>query len=77
MTPDEDLVPGAGRMPTPERPVLVLIGQDGNAFNVLGKARRALRQAGRGDEWTTFEAEATSGDYDHLLATAMDWFDVC
>jgi hypothetical protein len=76
VTPDEDLVPGAGRMPTPERPVLVLIGQDGNAFNILGKARRALLRAGRGDEWAAFEAEATSGDYHHLLTTVMDWFEV-
>lgn len=76
MTSSDDDVPDAGSPPTADKPVLVLIGQDGNAFNVLGKARRALRRAGRGDEWTTFEAEATSGDYDHLLATAMDWFDV-
>ena len=75
MTSSDD-VPGAGSPPTADKPVLVLIGQDGNAFNILGKARRALRQVGRGDEWTTFQAEATSGDYDHLLATAMDWFDV-
>jgi hypothetical protein len=73
---NEDLVPGAGRTPTAERPVLTLIGQDGNAFNILGKARQALRLAGRGDEWTTFEANATSGGYDHLLATAMKWFEV-
>jgi len=62
--------------PNVNRPVLVLIGQDGNAFNILGKARRALLLAGRGDEWAAFEAEATSGDYDQLLATVMDWFEV-
>ena len=59
-----------------ERPVLVLIGQDGNALNVLGKARRALLLAGRGDEWAIFMADATSSDYQHLLATVMDWFEV-
>jgi hypothetical protein len=64
------------RAPNVDRPVLTLIGQDGNAFAILGKARRALRLAGRGDEWADFVAEATSGDYDHLLATAMDWFEV-
>ena len=26
--------------------------------------------------WDEFHAEATSGDYNHLLATIMDWFDV-
>ena len=59
-----------------DRLVLVLVGEDGNAFAVLAKARRALRDAGRGDEWATFVAKATSGDYDHLLATVMDWFEV-
>jgi hypothetical protein len=64
------------RAPMAERPVLILIGQDGNAFSILGKARRALLLAGRGDEWPIFEAEATSGNYDRLLATAVKWFEV-
>jgi hypothetical protein len=76
VTSGRDDVPGGGRMPTPERPVLVLIGQDGNAFNILGRARRALRLAGRDDDWAAFVAEATSADYDHLLAVVMDWFEV-
>ena len=76
MTSSRDDVPGGGRTLMADRPVLTLIGQDGNAFAILGKARRALLLAGRGDEWAAFEAEATSGDYDHLLATAMDWFEV-
>jgi hypothetical protein len=76
VTSNEDLVQGGGRTPTIERPVLVLVGTDGNAFAVLGKARRALRLAGRDDEWAAFQAEATSGDYDHLLATALDWFEI-
>jgi hypothetical protein len=67
---------GANIAPTAERPFLKLVGEDGNAFNILAKARRALRDAGRGDEWATFEAEATSGDYDHLLATVMEWFEI-
>jgi hypothetical protein len=76
VTQSERDVPGAEKAPTADRPVLTLIGQDGNAFSILGKARRALLLAGRGDEWGAFEAEATSGDYDHLLATAMNWFEV-
>jgi hypothetical protein len=69
-------VSGADIAPTAERPVLKLVGEDGNAFNILGRARQALRLAGRGDEWTTFETEATSADYDHLLAVVMKWFEV-
>jgi hypothetical protein len=76
VTSSRDDVPGGGRTPTAERPVLTLIGQDGNAFNILGRARRALRLAGRGDEWAAFEVEATSADYQHLLAVVMQWFEV-
>ena len=59
-----------------DRLPLKLIGEDGNAFAILGKALQALRQAGRGDDWAVFEADATSGDYDHLLAVVMCWFEV-
>ncbi len=76
MTSSRDDVPGGDRTLTADRPVLTLIGQDGNAFNILAKARRTLRQAGRGDEWAAFVAEATSADYDHLLAMVMEWFEV-
>ena len=60
-----------------ERPQLNLVGQDGNAFNVLGLARRAARKAGWAKEQIdAFLKEATSGDYDNLLATCMKHFDV-
>ena len=76
MTSSRDDVPGGGRTPTAERPSLTLIGQDGNAFSILGKARRALLLAGRDDDWAAFQADATSGDYDHLLAVVMERFRV-
>jgi len=47
-----------------------LIGQDGNAFAILARVQRALRSARLPeDEIQEFMAEATSGDYSHLLAT--------
>lgn len=54
-----------------------LIGEDGNAFFILGKVQRALRRA-RVDEAeiAEFMTEATSGDYNRLLATVMDWVEV-
>lgn len=63
------------------RPPVTLVGEDGNAFAILGKCRRVLEKAERdGDlpEGTAdeFQAEATSGDYNKLLATAMDYCDV-
>jgi len=41
-----------------------LTGTDGNGFAVLGRERRALREAGVDEEEVSqFTAEATSGDY--------------
>ncbi len=59
------------------KPVLELVGQDGNAFNVLGLARQAARNAGWSKEKIdAFLNEAMSGDYNHLLAICMDNFEV-
>lgn len=53
-----------------------LSGEDGNAFAILGRTAAALRQAGVSqEEIDAFFAEATSGDYDHLLQTTMAWVD--
>ena len=56
---------------------LNLEGVDSNAFVLLGYAMRALRQNHKLDLWDEFHAEATSGDYNKLLCTVSDWFDVC
>jgi hypothetical protein len=53
-----------------------LTGIDGNAYAILGTVRTALRQAGHTDEVAAFLAEATSGDYAHLLTTCMRWVTV-
>ncbi len=54
-----------------------LTGEDGNAFNILGICLRAMRRAGLSQkERDAFQAEATSGNYTHLLATCMEWFEV-
>ncbi len=55
---------------------LKLVGTDGNAFAVMGAARYALRKHGRNDLVEEFLEECTTGDYNHLLATCMEWFDV-
>jgi hypothetical protein len=53
-----------------------LSGEDGNAFAILGRTTRALRAAGLDqDEIDQYYAEATSGDYDHLLWTTTRWVD--
>ncbi len=54
-----------------------LVGQDGNAFAILGAVRRAMKRAGlTAAQIEEFQAEATSGDYDHLLQTAMKYVEV-
>ena len=69
--------------PTPQDPSqprypqvqVQLTGQDGNAFAILGRTA-ALRAAGvPSEEIDAYFAEATSGDYDHLLQTTMAWVD--
>jgi hypothetical protein len=60
-----------------KRPIVKLVGQDGNAFAILGLCQRAAERAG----WTRERIDAVmtemrSGDYDHLLRTAMEHFDV-
>ena len=64
---------------TPRYPdiTVTLTGQDGNAFAILGRCRAAARDAGLSDEEiTAFMYEAMAGDYDHLLQTAMRWFEI-
>lgn len=54
-----------------------LVGSDGNAFAILGKVQKALRQAGVPDgEVSEFFTEATADDYDHLLQTCMKYVEV-
>jgi hypothetical protein len=54
-----------------------LVGEDGNAFAILGRCQQAMRQAGVSKaEIDAFLTEAKSGDYDHLLQTCMRWFEV-
>jgi hypothetical protein len=51
-----------------------LVGEDGNAFAILGRTKRALQQAGASaDDVAAFLREATAGSYDELLATVMRW----
>ena len=60
-----------------DNPTVKLVGRDGNAFAILGACQKAARRAG----WSAERIKAvidemTAGDYDHLLATAMNNFNV-
>lgn len=68
------------------KPELEIIGTDGNAFALIGKAQNKLKQHLR-DEGKSHDEikktvdamtkEMTSGDYDHLLGTLGKYFDLC
>lgn len=54
-------------------PILKLVGEDGNAFSILGRWTRAARKAGwNKEDIDAVMKEAQSADYNHLLSTIMD-----
>lgn len=50
-----------------------LIGEDGNAFVILGRVRKSLREAGHQDLADEYLKKAQSGDYDNLLRVTMEY----
>ena len=60
-----------------EKPVVTLVGTDGNAFSILGRVQKALRKAGADEEYVQkYQDEATSGGYDNLLVVTMGYVHV-
>lgn len=58
------------RMPSPHE-------ENANAFVILGKVRRALKNGGVPDtEIEKFSKDATAGNYDHLIRTCGEWVTV-
>lgn len=63
----------------PKHPDIVvqLSGIDGNAFSIMGTVSKALRRGGvPKDEIDDYMKESMSGDYDHVIQTAMAWVEV-
>jgi len=59
------------------KPTVKLIGQDGNAFAIMGRIKQALKGAGADKEYIDkYISEATSGDYNHLLAVSMEYVNI-
>jgi len=51
-----------------------LVGEDGNAFSIIGRVSRALRRAGNPPEVVDeYKRRCTSGDYDNLLRVTMEY----
>lgn len=59
-----------------KKPTVKLVGEDGNAFYILGVTIDALKKAGMEKEADEYQKEAISGDYDHLLRTTMEYVEV-
>ena len=57
------------------KPGVKLVGEDGNAFAVIGRVSKAWNRMGRMDIAKEFLARATSGDYHDLLRTALEYVD--
>lgn len=61
-----------------EKPKLVLgnlLGPEGNAFVMLGRAKQVAEANLMDGEWGAINQEATSGDYEHLIKTLDKYFD--
>lgn len=52
-----------------------LVGEDGNAYAILGRVSKALRRSGQPEAAAEYLARATAGDYNNLLAVTMEYVD--
>jgi hypothetical protein len=51
-----------------------LDGPDGNAFAIMGRVQRALKQAGATEqELAQYSMDSMCGDYDNLIAAQSKW----
>lgn len=54
-----------------------LVGEDGNAFSIMGRVTKAMRRAGcTPEQIKEYTNEAMSGDYNHLLQVTMSYVEV-
>lgn len=52
-------------------PKVHLVGEDGNAFAIMGRVTMGLRRAGLEHLVKEYRDAATAGDYDNLLQVSM------
>jgi hypothetical protein len=59
------------------KPTVKLVGENRNAFSIMGRVKQSLRRAGADKEYIDkYLSEATSGNYDHLLVVSMEYVNV-
>jgi hypothetical protein len=68
-------MPGVG--PLPKKPLVKvrLVGEDGNAFAIMGRVTRELKRAGFTKEVEDYRKRATAGDYNNLLSVTLRYAD--
>ena len=55
------------------KPDVRLVGEDGNAFAIIGRVTAALKDAGADGEYIEdYQNRATQGNYDELLVTSLE-----
>jgi len=60
-----------------DKPKVKLTGKDGNAFVILAACKHAAKKAGwHKEKIEEFWTKATKGDYNSLLVTCCEYFDV-
>lgn len=60
-----------------KKPVVNLIGKNGNPFAILGAVKAALKKSGADKAYIDqYLSEAMSGDYSNLLAVSMDYVEI-
>ena len=60
-----------------EKPTVKLVGEDGNAFAIIGRVSAALQEAGYKEEYIEeYQKESESGDYNNLIMTATKYVNV-
>jgi hypothetical protein len=53
-----------------------MVGEDGNAFAIMGRFARQARRAGwTAEQITALREQAMQGDYDHLVTTYVPYVD--
>lgn len=61
----------------PEPPIVKLIGEDGNVFNLIGLASKALKRAGQPEPAAELTKRAfASGSYDEVLNLIQEYCEV-
>ena len=54
-----------------------LVGQDGNAFALMGYTARCMKECGLRDEIKEMQNKAMSGDYNHLIYVCNEYVQRC